>query len=262
MKITRATSSYRILAAAAGLLAAALMLGACSGGDAAPPIVVSAISPTPTPRPSPASTSTPPPSACAVFAATADPFLLRVVNKERGLPTDYRPTDLEAIDDRWAAPGYPGQSMRGQAAGALVVMLSAADAQGVELRVRSSFRTYQVQAQTFQYWVGQLGEAQARRESAPPGHSEHQLGTTADVISQSIGWELIPEFGATAEGKWLGAHVHEYGFAISYPPDSEQVTGYIYEPWHLRYVGKDCATAWHASGQVLVRFLEPLDASR
>ena len=195
-------------------------------------------------------------------AKAADPFLLRVVDKQRGLPQDYRPADLQVIDDRWAAPGFPGATMRAASAGPLVEMLTAAQAQGVELRVRSSFRSYQEQARTFQFWIDQLGEAQARRESAPPGNSEHQLGTTADVISRSVNWELIIAFGQTAEGKWLAAHAPEYGFAISYPPDGEAITGYIYEPWHVRYVGKPCAAEWRASGLVLVKFLERLAAAR
>ena len=82
------------------------------------------------------------------------------------------------------------------------------------------------------------------------------------MISNAVGWELITAFGATADGKWLAAHAHEYGFAISYPPDGEAVTGYIYEPWHIRYVGKACAADWKASGAVLVQFLERLAAGR
>ncbi|MFA7249087.1 MAG: M15 family metallopeptidase [Dehalococcoidia bacterium] len=217
--------------------------------------------PTPTaaaPKPVASSTG----DSCAAFAKAADPFLLRIVDKQRGLPGDYRPADLQAINDAWAAPGFPGESMRAIAAGPMVQMLEAAQAQGIELRIRSSFRSYQEQARTFQFWIDQLGEAQAKRESAPPGNSEHQLGTTADIISRSVGWELIPAFGQTAEGKWVTAHAHEYGFAISYPPDGETITGYIWEPWHVRYIGKPCAAEWRASGLVLVQFLERIAAAR
>ena len=182
------------------------------------------------------------------------------MDKQRGLPADYRPADLQTIDDRWAVPGFPGQSMRAIAVEPMVQMLSAAQAQGVRIRIKSSYRSYSEQATTFQFWVNQLGEAQARRESATPGNSEHQLGTTADVISANsgTGWELVEQFGALPEGKWVAAHAHEFGFAISYPPDGESVTGYVYEPWHVRYVGKPCAAEWKSSGLVLVRFLERL----
>lgn len=238
-----------ILATICGL---GLLAAAC--GSDAPEVTVSAASSTPV-----AATATPE-SACAAFARTADPFLLRVVDKQRGLPADYAPDDLQTIEDRWAAPGYTAQSMRAEAAEPLVRLLAAADADGVTLRIRSSFRSYSVQQGTFQFWIDQLGEEQARRESAPPGHSEHQLGTTADVVGPSVDWDLVSSFGDTSEGQWLEAHAPEYGFAISYPKDGEAITGYIYEPWHIRYLGTACAQEWRASGLVLVRFLERLPA--
>lgn len=260
------TTRRRVIRLASlGPLAAGLSLAGCGGDAAAPPevrIATASPTPSPTPTPEPTTTRTAAVQTCAVFAQGVDPFVLRVVDKQRGLPADYRPGDLQAVDDRWAVPGFPGITMRAIAAQPLVDMLAAAQAQGIELRVRSSFRSYAEQARTFQFWIAQLGEAQARRESAPPGHSEHQLGTTADVISRSVGWELITQFGDTAEGKWLAAHAHEFGFAISYPPDGEAVTGYIYEPWHIRYLGKSCAGEWRASGLVLVQFLERLAATR
>lgn len=249
----------------AALAAAALALAACGGGT--PEVRVSTPAAAATPinttvaRPSATAAATVGPS-CAAFAKASDPFMLRVVDKQRGLPADYRPTDLQAIDAQWAVPGFAGASMRAAAAGPMAQMLAAAQAQGIELRIRSSFRSYDEQARTFQFWIDQLGEAQARRESAPPGNSEHQLGTTADVISRSVGWELVTAFGDTREGKWLAARAAEYGFAISYPPDGEAITGYIYEPWHVRYVGTGCAAEWQASGLVLVRFLERLAAAR
>ncbi len=235
---------------------AALLLAACGGGDAGVRVVVAPSTSTP------AATATAEASACVAFARTADAFLLRVVDKERGLPADYAPSDLQAIGDQWSAPGYAAQSMRDAAAGPIAQMLAAADAQGVTLRIRSSFRSYSTQQATFQFWINQLGEAQARRESAPPGNSEHQLGTTADVIGPSVGWELISSFGDTTEGQWIAQHAAEYGFAISYPRDGEAITGYIYEPWHVRYVGKPCAAEWQSSGLTLVRFLERIAAAR
>jgi D-alanyl-D-alanine carboxypeptidase len=128
--------------------------------------------------------------------------------------------------------------------------------------VRSTFRSYDEQVTTFQYWVSRLGEAQAKRESAPAGHSEHQLGTTADLAVASINWELIEEFGGTPEGKWLAANAYRYGFALSYPQGGEAETGYIWEPWHIRYVGTPCAAAWKSSNLILVRFLERVQGTR
>ena len=205
-----------------------------------------------------APTATPggPVAMCVRAAASTAAGALTIVDKEHALPPDFEPGDLIAVPDRLAVSGFPGQRMRREAAAALVRLLDDADNAGVELRVRSTFRSFSEQAVTFQYWVDLLGERQAERESARPGHSEHQLGTVADVVSRSIGWELVTPFGETREGKWLQAHAQQYGFAISYPEGGEDVTGYIYEPWHIRYIGTQCSNAWYASGMILVRFLE------
>ena len=158
------------------------------------------------------------------------------------------------------APGFPSRLLRKEAAEALVVMLRAARAEGHELRVRSAYRSYEEQATTFQYWIYQLGEEEARRVSAPPGYSEHQLGTTVDLTSASIGWQLEQPFGQTPEGQWLEAHAHEYGYPLSYPQGAEEITGYTYEPWHFRYIGQDQAVRWAQSGLTLVEFLkQPTD---
>ncbi len=202
-----------------------------------------------------------PAATCAQAAKKSDASLFKLVDKQRSLPADLAPSDLVAIPDRLAVPGFAGQRMRKEPADALVKLLDAADAQGIQLRARSTYRSYSEQITTFQYWVNQLGEAQARRESAEPGHSEHQMGTVADVVSKSINWELITPFGDTTEGKWLVAHASEYGFAISYPKDGEATTGYIYEPWHIRYLGTTCSKAWADSGLVLVKFLEAVAAA-
>jgi len=84
-------------------------------------------------------------------------------------------------------------------------------------------------------WVRQLGEREAKRLSAVPGASQHQLGTAIDFNS------LDPAFEHTPEGQWLKDHADRYGFVIAYPEGMEQVTGYQYEPWHVRFIGKDAA---------------------
>ena len=96
---------------------------------------------------------------------------------------------------------------------------------------------------------------QALRQSARPGHSEHQMGTTMDITSPSVGNDLVSAFGDTPEGKWLAANAHTFGFVMSYPPGKEATTGYIYEPWHFRYVGKAEAAAVRASGLTLHEYL-------
>jgi D-alanyl-D-alanine carboxypeptidase len=182
-------------------------------------------------------------------------MLLKVVDKQRGLPSDYAPADLQPIEGQWSVPGFEGRTMRREAAEFLIALLAGARSAGYDLRLRSGFRSYAQQVETFQMWVKELGQQRAMRESAPAGHSEHQLGTAADLSSAAANWQF-DEFGGTPEAKWLATHAYEYGFALSYPRESEAITGYVWEPWHVRYLGRGCAAAWRQSGTVLVRFLE------
>ena len=220
-----------------------------------------------TPLPTPMVTPTPPAkttTAAPVPPATpgAQPRDISVhtaVDKQRGLPAGYVPPDLVALDVGLAAPGFGGLLLRTEAAGALSRMLSAAAADGHEIRARSAYRSYAEQERTFAYWVSVLGEMEARRVSAEAGHSEHQLGTAADLTSADVGYELTEAFGDTPAGRWLAGNAHSYGFALSYPVGAEAVTGYAYEPWHYRYIGADHAQAWRASGLTLVEYLRGVE---
>jgi LAS superfamily LD-carboxypeptidase LdcB len=134
-------------------------------------------------------------------------------------------------------------------------MLSDAYAAGNDIYARSAYRSYSEQAATYAYWVSVLGEEEASRISAKPGHSEHQLGTTVDLTDATVGFDLVESFGTTASGQWLMANAHLYGFALSYPACCEATTGYAYEPWHWRFIGPAHAAAWKASGLTLVEYL-------
>lgn len=122
-------------------------------------------------------------------------------------------------------------------------------ASGYDMTIVSGFRSYEKQKQTFAYWESIDGFEKASRYSAQPGHSEHQTGLAMDISS------LNQSYGETPEGKWLAAHCWEYGFLLRYPKDSEKITGYIYEPWHVRYLGKSTAKLVHDSGLTLEEFL-------
>ena len=100
------------------------------------------------------------------------------------------------------------------------------------------------------------GYEQALRTSARPGHSEHQLGTSLDFTSAGgrAPWEYA-DWAATPAGAWMQANAWRYGFVMGYPAGSFAVTGYDYEPWHYRYVGRDLAAAVHASGLPLRQYL-------
>ena len=178
-------------------------------------------------------------------APTAPPSgevgLLTPVDKQHALPDGYAPSGVVSITGGYLAPGY-GATIRGDVLPALQSMIDAAYAVGYDIRVVSGYRSYNDQVATFQYWVDTLGYDEAIRVSAMPGHSEHQLGTTVDLGSNEVGWSLTEGFGSTPSGQWLAAHSHEYGFALSYPADSEAITGYAYEPWHFRYIGDAAST--------------------
>lgn len=248
MRLTR-----RVLLVVFGVALVALV-SAC-GGDDEPEVQVT----TPTEAPA-TETATPTPTATETPEASAqyDPDLHMLVDKERALPDGYAPDDLEFLPAEWHAPEFGGLQLRAVALDALEPMIAAAAEDGVDLRIRSAYRSYETQVETFQYWVDTLGEEQARRESAEPGHSEHQLGLTMDFAAPDNGWALVESFADTAPGQWLAEHAHEYGFALSYPRDGEAITGYIFEPWHYRYVGLEAAEAWHESGLTLIEFLEQL----
>lgn len=122
-------------------------------------------------------------------------------------------------------------------------------ASGYDMQIVSGFRSYEKQKTTFAYWESIDGFERADRYSAQPGHSEHQTGLAMDISS------LKQSYGNTPEGKWLAEHCWEYGFLLRYPKNSESITGYIYEPWHVRYLGKSTAKLVHDSGLTLEEFL-------
>jgi zinc D-Ala-D-Ala carboxypeptidase len=234
------------------LVLAVLLLAGC--GSEAPGVVVE----TPTATVAGSSTTPASPAPTATPTVTFDAVLHVLVDKQRALPTGFTPEGLATIPAEWHADGFGGLELRQVAIDALRPMVEAAADDDVDLRIRSAYRSYGEQERTFAYWVSVLGETQARRESAEPGHSEHQLGVTADFASPENGWELLESFANTSAGEWLAEHAYEYGFALSYPRDGEEVTGYIFEPWHYRYIGIPAAVAWHESGLTLIEYLESL----
>lgn len=127
-------------------------------------------------------------------------------------------------------------------------LVAAARAAGVTLRVGSGYRSYATQASLFASYARRHGEAAASRFSSRPGHSEHQSGLAVDFAGADQTCWVDNCFEGTAAGKWLAAHAHEYGFILRYPKGKESITGYQYEPWHFRYVGRELAGALHQSG--------------
>lgn len=136
--------------------------------------------------------------------------------------------------------------VRSDTAAALEAMVSAAKAGGVNLNLQSGYRSYSFQVSLYNSYVAQQGQTQADQESARPGYSEHQTGLAADLGGTSNpACNVAQCFATTAEGKWLAANAYKFGFIIRYPDGQQQVTGYEYEPWHVRYVGDALAAEMH-----------------
>ena len=219
-------------------------------------IAIVLLAPTPSSKPSsapsttPSSTPTPTPTPTfnkAQFSIDDAASLWVVVNKTRQLnPKNYAPA-LTALN----LPG--GGQMRPEAAAALTQMFADYQAaSGAQLKVVSAYRSYSTQVSTYNGWVSRLGQAQADRQSARPGFSEHQSGLAVDINTGAD-----QGFGATPAGMWLAANSYKYGFIVRYPDGLEPITGYEYEPWHFRFVGVDLATEMHATGvQTLEQFFE------
>jgi D-alanyl-D-alanine carboxypeptidase len=168
---------------------------------------------------------------------------LILVNKVYLVSEDYTPQDLVrpnvafSFGDQDIEKSY----MRKEAASALEEMFHDAANHGIDLFAVSGYRSYETQTNNYHYQISILGEEEAVKVSAAPGTSEHQTGLAMDISSGSVNYELTEEFGETTEGKWLIENAHRHGFILRYPKGSEEITGYNYEPWHYRYVGKEVA---------------------
>ncbi|WP_231618139.1 MULTISPECIES: M15 family metallopeptidase [unclassified Fictibacillus] len=183
--------------------------------------------------------------------------LLIVANKERNLPDNYEPKDLVTPNVPFPfKEDLPKKKLRKEAALSLEVLFKAAEEDGLELLAQSGYRSYDTQVSIFAFNAEQKGEEVANKTSSKPGQSEHQTGLSMDVTSQEVNFELVEAFGETKEGKWLADNAHKYGFIIRYLKGKEDITGYQYEPWHLRYVGVDHAKAIHEQGITLEEYLQ------
>ncbi|MDO4165989.1 MAG: M15 family metallopeptidase [Eubacteriales bacterium] len=187
-----------------------------------------------------------------------DPESITVlVNQEYLLPGEYIPADLVKPNIAFSFYGtYEKSYMRKIAADALEKLFAAAEKEGYLLKGVSAYRSYERQKQIYDRNVATRGKKQTDRVSAKPGSSEHQTGLTIDVSCSSIGCALEESFGETEEGKWLAKNCHKFGFIIRYPEDKSDITGYSYEPWHIRYVGKNLAKYLHKKNLTLEEYYQ------
>jgi D-alanyl-D-alanine carboxypeptidase len=164
-----------------------------------------------------------------------DWHLRELVDKQHPLLPDYVPDDLVTLTDGTYRVNRPGMMLRETAEKSLSEMAAAASADGVSLVVSSAYRSYAYQDEVYNRIVREIGREAADRESAQPGHSQHQTGLVLDFGS------IDDSFAQTTAGRWMAANASRFGWSLSFPDGYESVTGYRWESWHFRYVGRDIA---------------------
>lgn len=166
-----------------------------------------------------------------------------LVNRVYLLPSTYIPANLVDPNVKFSfAYISDKRKMRKIAATALENLFAAGEKEGIVLYGVSGYRSYARQKQIYDKNIATRGQTATDAVSARPGSSEHQTGLTIDVSARSVNFRLDQSFGDTKEGKWLAKNAHLYGFIIRYPYGKSKITGYSYEPWHIRFVGKTVAT--------------------
>ncbi len=182
--------------------------------------------------------------------------ILVLVNKKRYLDSDYKPSDLVVPNVRFSFDGeHEKKYMRKEAAEALEDFFGQAYEESIYIFALSGYRSYNTQKWLFENKASKVGEEGANKLIARPGESEHQTGLAMDVTSQSVQFDLKEKFGETEEGKWVKDNAHKFGFIIRYAKNKEDITGYNYEPWHIRYVGKEVAEEIYNRGIALEEYL-------
>ena len=175
-----------------------------------------------------------------------------VVNKTHDLPSDYEPEDLILPEVSTTKKLYIREVIHED----LKEMFNDAEEADILLSITSGYRSYSYQKTLFNNYVAKDGIEAASRYSARPGQSEHQTGLALDLASQSGKCTLSTCFKDTDEGKWLNENAWRYGFILRYPEGKEEITGYMFEPWHFRYVGKNEAQKIQDSGLTIEEYYD------
>lgn len=188
--------------------------------------------------------------------------LLILVNKQYSLPDGYAPNDLVRPEVKFSFGDEDIEKsyLRQEAATGLEKMFRQAKKEkDLDLFAVSGYRSYERQVQILNAQIANVGEEKAVQVVAIPGQSEHQTGLAMDISSQSAKFTLTENFENTAEGKWLAKNAHRFGFILRYPKGKEEITGFSYEPWHFRYVGKDVATIIYEKGWTLEEYFDVVE---
>ncbi|EQJ17380.1 D-alanyl-D-alanine carboxypeptidase family protein [Clostridioides difficile P68] len=160
-----------------------------------------------------------------------------VANKKYSLPKDYSPQESSEARD------------------AFYKMNKDAQKSGLNLKAFSTYRSYEYQDRLFKSYVKEHGEKEANRFSAKPGESEHQTGLAFDIGGDDQSCWANKKFNNTKEAKWLYENAYKYGFILRYPEGKEDITGYMYESWHYRYVGTEHSKNFAMNNLTLEEYL-------
>jgi D-alanyl-D-alanine carboxypeptidase len=179
-----------------------------------------------------------------------------LVNKENPLDKDYVPSNLVNTNTR----------AKTRLAEDLDVMLvnivfdafndmrKEAKKFGYDIDIDSGYRSYKYQGEVLNKFIEEVGKERARMTVAEPGKSEHQTGLALDFCLFINGFYTDDITDEQEETKWIHANCHKYGFIVRYPKGKEDITGYSYEPWHLRYVGVELAKVIYENNLTLEEY--------
>lgn len=174
-----------------------------------------------------------------------------LVNRENELSKDYEPNNLVVASVRTNKEMF----LESETSSMLTKLFNKATEEGISLILVSGYRSYAYQQQLYNESIAANGLEHTTKYVAKAGQSEHQTGLAADVVIDGFG-DLTEAFGETEAGKWLAENAHEFGFIIRYKKGKENITGYNYEPWHIRYVGVDVAREIENSNLTLEEYLK------
>ncbi|MEZ7110469.1 M15 family metallopeptidase [Clostridioides difficile] len=175
-----------------------------------------------------------------------------LVNKTNGISKNYTPENITKVNIPFVEEATEEEKqMAGEPAKAVEDLVKQANSEGIQFLGSSAYRSYDTQLDTYTRRVKSQGREKADAYVAKPGYSEHQTGLCIDLTNPER-WFV----GSTKEAKWLEENAHKFGFIIRYPEGKEDITGTAYEPWHIRYVGKDAAEEIYSKGLTLEEYLQ------
>ena len=175
--------------------------------------------------------------------------ILVLVNKNNKLKRDYIP-ELVKLDTSYS---NDNKYLRKEAKDAFEQLVKQAKKKKLSIKIVSAYRSYNYQETLFKNYIKEYSKKYALNCSAKAGHSEHQTGLAIDVMGSNKDYNLFEE---TEEFKWMKDNAYKYGFILRYPKGKENITGFKYEPWHYRYVGKDIAEQIHNKNITLEEYFK------